>query len=134
MIAELQCVVLDCPDPVRLAEFYRSVLGGRVNEPDRRWALDENWATLHTDAGPVLAFQRVADHRPPQWPDPARPQQFHLDFGVPDLDAAQAEVVAAGAAVLDDGSGGGKADAKRPWRIYADPAGHPFCLVLHRVA
>ncbi|MEV7234734.1 VOC family protein [Streptomyces sp. NPDC051020] len=134
MIAELQCVVLDCPDPVRLAEFYRSVLGGRVNEPDRRWALDENWSTLHTDAGLVLAFQRVADHRPPQWPDPARPQQFHLDFGVPDLDAAQAEVVAAGAAVLDDGSGGGEADAERPWRIYADPAGHPFCLVLHRVA
>ncbi|MFG2558680.1 VOC family protein [Streptomyces sp. NPDC048496] len=141
MIAELQCVVLDCPDPVRLAEFYRSVLGGRLNEPDRRWALGENWTTLHTDAGLVLAFQRVADHRPPQWPDPARPQQFHLDFGVPDLDAAQAEVVAAGATVLDDGSEGGseggEADAERaerPWRIYADPAGHPFCLVLHRVA
>ncbi|MEU0832682.1 VOC family protein [Streptomyces sp. NPDC056231] len=134
MIAELQCVVLDCPDPVRLAEFYRSVLGGRVNEPDRRWTLGENWSTLHTDAGLVLAFQRVADHRPPQWPDPARPQQFHLDFGVPDLDAAQGEVVAAGATVLDDGSGGGEADAERPWRIYADPAGHPFCLVLHRVA
>ncbi|WP_406423100.1 VOC family protein [Streptomyces sp. NBC_00873] len=137
MIAELQCVVLDCPDPVRLAEFYRSVLGGRVNEPDRRWALGENWATLHTDTGLVLAFQQVADHRPPQWQDPARPQQFHLDFGVPDLDAAQAEVVAAGAGVLDDGSGGGEADAERaerPWRIYADPAGHPFCLVLHRMA
>nr|WTB34618.1 VOC family protein [Streptomyces sp. NBC_00830] len=140
MIAELQCVVLDCPDPVRLAEFYRSVVGGRVNEPDRRWGLGEDWATLHTDAGLVLAFQRAADHRPPQWPEPARPQQFHLDFGVPDLDAAQAEVVAAGATVLDDGStegaGGGEADAERaerPWRIYADPAGHPFCLVLHRV-
>ncbi|WP_030971672.1 VOC family protein [Streptomyces sp. NRRL S-1824] len=137
MIAELQCVVLDCPDPARLAEFYRSVVGGRVNEPDRRWGLDENWATLHTDTGLVLAFQRAADHRPPQWPDPARPQQFHLDFGVPDLDAAQAEVVAAGASVLDDGStdGAGEADperAQRPWRIYADPAGHPFCLVLHR--
>ncbi|MGW3658948.1 VOC family protein [Streptomyces sp. NPDC005151] len=141
MIAELQCVVLDCPDPVRLAEFYGSVLGGRVNEPDRRWTLGEDWATLHTDAGLVLAFQRVADHRPPRWPDPARPQQFHLDFGVPDLDAAQTEVVAAGATVLDDGStsgtGGGEADAERaerPWRIYADPAGHPFCLVLHRAA
>lgn len=126
MIAELQCVVLDCPDPARLAGFYHSLLGGRVNQADRRWALDENWATLHTAAGLVLAFQRVADHRPPRWPDPERPQQFHLDFGVPDLDAAGSEVVAAGAAVLDDGAG-----SARPWRIYADPAGHPFCLVKH---
>ncbi|MFJ6466746.1 VOC family protein [Streptomyces sp. NPDC091387] len=126
MIAELQCVVLDCPDPARLAGFYRSLVGGRVNQVDRRWALDENWATLHTPGGPVLAFQRVADHRPPRWPDPERPQQFHLDFGVPDLDAAESEVVAAGATVLDDGAG-----SDRPWRIYADPAGHPFCLVKH---
>ncbi|RPK40367.1 Glyoxalase-like domain protein [Streptomyces sp. ADI92-24] len=126
MIAELQCVVLDCPDPARLAGFYRSLLGGRVNQVDRRWALDESWATLHTAAGLVLAFQRVADHRPPRWPDPGRPQQFHLDFGVPDLDVAESEVVTVGATVLDDGAG-----SDRPWRIYADPAGHPFCLVKH---
>nr|WP_164764586.1 VOC family protein [Streptomyces lydicus] len=86
MIADLQCVVLDCPDPGQLAEFYRSLLGGAVNQQDRRWALGEDWATLHTPSGPVLAFQRAADYQPPQWPDPARPQQFHLDFGVPDLD------------------------------------------------
>ncbi|MFF2961759.1 VOC family protein [Streptomyces sp. NPDC057963] len=126
MIAELQCVVLDCSDPVRLAEFYRCLLGGEVNRPDGRWALGDGWATLHTPGGPVLAFQRVADHRPPRWPDPARPQQFHLDLGVPDLDAAQTRAVAAGARVLDDGAGTG-----RSWRICADPAGHPFCLVRH---
>ncbi|MER6115822.1 VOC family protein [Streptomyces sp. NPDC001743] len=126
MIAELQCVVLDCPDPSRLAEFYRSLLGGRVNKVDRRWAVGDDWATLHTPAGSVLAFHRVVDHRPPRWPDPERPQQFHLDFGVPDLDAAEREVVAAGATVLDDGAG-----TDRPWRVYADPAGHPFCLVKH---
>ncbi|MEV0575116.1 VOC family protein [Streptomyces sp. RTGN2] len=126
MIAELQCVVLDCPDPSRLAEFYRSLLGGDVNRADRRWALGDDWATLHTAAGTVLAFQRVAGHRPPRWPDPEHPQQFHLDFGVPDLAAAGREVLAAGATALDDGAG-----TDRPWRIYADPAGHPFCLVKH---
>ncbi|MCX5144031.1 VOC family protein [Streptomyces sp. NBC_00338] len=126
MIAELQCVVLDCPDPSRLAEFYRSLLGGDVNRADRRWALGDDWATLHTAAGPVLAFQRVAGHRPPRWPEPEHPQQFHLDFGVPDLAAAGREVLAAGATALDDGAG-----TDRPWRIYADPAGHPFCLVKH---
>lgn len=125
MIADLQCVVLDCPEPARLAEFYRLLLGGAVNQQDRRWAVGDNWATLHTPSGLVLAFQGVADHRPPRWPDPERPQQFHLDFGVPDLDAAQERVLAWGATVLDDGSEG------RGWRIYADPAGHPFCLLHH---
>ncbi|MEU9082013.1 VOC family protein [Streptomyces sp. NPDC048357] len=125
MIAELQCVVLDCPDPQALAEFYRALLGGNVNQPDRRWAVDADWATLHAPSGLVLAFQRAADHLPPHWPDPTRPQQFHLDFGVPDLDRAQEQVLAVGATLLDGDAGG------RGWRIFADPAGHPFCLVRH---
>lgn len=125
MIADLQCVVLDCSDPMELAEFYQSLLGGTVNQKDQRWALGDSWATLHTPTGLVLAFQRAADYRPPLWPDPARPQQFHLDFGVADLDGAQEQVLARGATVLDDGFDG------RSWRIFADPAGHPFCLVRH---
>ncbi|MBX9364693.1 VOC family protein [Streptomyces massasporeus] len=125
MIADLQCVVLDCPEPVELAAFYGSILGGIVNQPDRRWALSDDWATLHTPSGVVLAFQRAADHQPPLWPDPSRPQQFHLDFGVADLDRAEEQVLAHGATVLDAGADG------RSWRIYADPAGHPFCLVRH---
>ncbi|MFJ7295873.1 VOC family protein [Streptomyces collinus] len=125
MIVDLQCVVLDCPEPAELAAFYQSLLGGTVNQPDPRWALSDAWATLHTASGVVLAFQRAADYRPPRWPDPARPQQFHLDFAVADLDRAEKQVLAQGAAVLDAGTGG------RSWRIYADPAGHPFCLVRH---
>lgn len=122
MIAELQCVVLDCADVVELSRFYQALLGGVVNQPDPRWSLGDDWATLHTD-GLVLAFQRVEDHRPPRWQDPARPQQFHLDLGVEDLDRAQEDVIDLGAALLDGG------DGKRSWRIFADPAGHPFCLV-----
>ena len=125
MIAELQCVVLDCADPAELAAFYRGLLGGTVDRPDPRWSLDADWTTLHTPSGQVLAFQRVADHRPPTWPDSTRPQQFHLDFGVADLDRAHGEVVALGAALLDAGP------VERGWRVYADPAGHPFCLVRH---
>lgn len=116
----LQCVVLDCPDVQLLAEFYGALTGGRVNQPDRRWGLDDAWATLHLDSGLVLGFQRVADYRPPQWPDPDRPQQVHLDFAVADLDAAQHLVLDNGATLLDDSHG---------WRIFADPAGHPFCLL-----
>ncbi|MFE7959750.1 MULTISPECIES: VOC family protein [unclassified Streptomyces] len=123
MIAELQCVVLDCPDPAALAGFYQGLLGGTVDRPDARWAVSDDWHTLHTPQGAVLAFQRVADHRPPRWPDPEHPQQFHLDLAVSDLDRADEEVRAAGARLLDDSAGG--------WRVYADPAGHPFCLVRH---
>ncbi|MBT2401742.1 VOC family protein [Streptomyces sp. ISL-96] len=126
MIAELQCVVLDCADPLTLAHFYASLAGGEVNRPDRRWGVDDDWATLHTPNGLVLAFQRVPDHRPPRWPDPAHPQQFHMDFSVPDLLHAHAQMLELGASLLlDDGAGA------RSWRIYADPAGHPFCLVRH---
>ncbi|MGW6710654.1 VOC family protein [Streptomyces sp. NPDC054956] len=125
MIADLQCVVLDCPDPAELAAFYRAVLGGTVNQKDRRWATDDDWATLHTPSGLVLAFQRATDYRAPQWPDPSRPQQFHLDFGVADLDRAQEQVLERGATLLDGASDG------QGWRVYADPAGHPFCLVRH---
>ncbi|AWS46939.1 VOC family protein [Streptosporangium sp. 'caverna'] len=123
MIGNLQCVVLDCSDALELARFYRSLLGGTVNQPDPRWSLDDNWTTLHLETGMVLTFQGVDDHRPPQWPDPTRPQQFHLDVGVKDLDEAQRQVLALGATILDPG------DATRCWRVYADPAGHPFCLV-----
>ncbi|GHJ46254.1 glyoxalase [Catellatospora sp. TT07R-123] len=124
MIAELQCVVLDCPEPARLAAFYQAVLGGDVDRPDRRWSLDADWSTLHLPSGLVLCFQRVVAYQPPQWPDPTRPQQFHLDFGVPDLDRAEPDVLALGARLLDGTS-------NRGWRVYADPAGHPFCLVRH---
>ncbi|MGW6538534.1 VOC family protein [Streptomyces sp. NPDC055051] len=123
MIARLQCVVLDCPDARELAWFYRALLVGTVDRPDPRWSLDDDWSTLHTEDGLVPAFQRVADHRPPRWPDPGHPQQFHLDLGVEDLDEAQARAVAGGATVLDGG------DAHGGWRVLADPAGHPFCLV-----
>lgn len=123
MIGELQCVVLDCADVEVLSRFYAELLGGEVNRPDRRWAVGDGWATVHTERGLVLAFQRVADHRPPRWPDPERPAQFHLDVDVPDLEAAQARVLELGAELLDAG------EHARGWRVFADPAGHPFCLL-----
>jgi catechol 2,3-dioxygenase-like lactoylglutathione lyase family enzyme len=116
----LQCVVLDCPDAGELARFYQSLLGGEVNRRDRRWATGADFSTLHT-SGLVLGFQRVARYQPPQWPDPTHPQQVHLDVEVPDLDNADRLVMAIGATLL-------RADP-RGWRIYADPAGHTFCLL-----
>ncbi|WP_369147550.1 VOC family protein [Streptomyces sp. R44] len=121
MIGRLRCVVLDCPDARELAEFYRMLIGGEVESPDPRWAVGEGSAVLLGADGPVLAFQGVADHRPPVWGAPE--QQFLLDVRVDDLAAAHEAVVALGAVPLDGETG------EALWRVYADPAGHPFRLV-----
>ncbi|MFI9008537.1 VOC family protein [Actinosynnema sp. NPDC053489] len=120
MAGVLQCVVLDCPEPRALAAFYQRLLGGEVDRPDRRWSVDEDWSTLHA-GGVVLAFQRAVEYVPPEWPDPRKPQQFHLDIGVGDLGSAKAEALDAGGTLLDD--------SHEVWWVFADPAGHPFCLV-----
>ena len=124
VIASFECVVLDCPDVDKLAKFYQKLIGGVINQPDPRWSTGDGWATLHAGRGLVLAFQRAASYQPPSWPDPDRPQQFHLDFGVQDLNQAEHQVLALGATLLD------ASDGNRGWRVFADPAGHPFCLVL----
>jgi predicted enzyme related to lactoylglutathione lyase len=114
-VARLTAVVLDCPDPHKLAEFYGEITGWRVeyDEPE--------WVTLNTGTGLRICFQESPDHVPPVWPDPTGPQQAHLDFAVEDLDEAEERVLALGAVKPDFQPG-------ETWRVYADPAGHPFCL------
>jgi hypothetical protein len=70
--------------------------------------------------GPVTVFfQPVVGYHPPRWPDPAHPQQAHLDVHVENLDDARAWATDRGAVLLADQPGG---------PVLADPAGHPFCL------
>ncbi|HEY3503622.1 MAG TPA: VOC family protein [Actinocatenispora sp.] len=117
-IARLTTVVLDCPDPHALAAFYAELTGWPVTESD------DSWVDLADDgAGVRLAFQRASDFRAPSWPDPTRPQQFHLDLDVAadEVDAAEEKVLALGATKPETQPGGN-------WRVYLDPAGHPFCL------
>jgi predicted enzyme related to lactoylglutathione lyase len=124
MIRRLQAVALDCPDPVRLAEFYAELLGGQVVvDPE-----NPDWVEVRGFEGTPLAFQRAPDYRPPEWPGQQMPQQVHLDFDVDDIEADEKRVLELGATVLE------RTDQLRPeanWRVYADPAGHPFCLCLH---
>lgn len=119
MIGKLSAVVLDCPDPTALAGFYAELVGGTVK------AEDESWVELHREDGQRISFQLAPALRAPRWPDPERPQQFHLDVAVEraDLDAAQQRVLDLGATLLEGDNGG-----ERNWRVFADPAGHPFCL------
>ncbi|MEG8279469.1 VOC family protein [Streptomyces sp. AHA2] len=121
-VARFRSVVVDCPDPRELARFYAQVAGGTPEDGD------PDWVVLRVPDGPRLAFQRSSDHTPPEWPRADRnAQQFHLDFDAgstwEEMDAAEERVLALGARVLDK-----EDDEKKDFRVYADPAGHPFCL------
>lgn len=130
----LRQTVLDCADARVLAEFYRQLLGLRYRPGDEPPPAGEpdpaarDWLALRDPAGrPVLAFQADPRHAAPTWPDPAVPQQLHLEMTMPDragLDRQHERVLALGGRLLFDRS----ADAQEPLRVYADPAGHPFCM------
>jgi catechol 2,3-dioxygenase-like lactoylglutathione lyase family enzyme len=88
--------VIDCPDPRALAEFYCRVLGMKINEDS------DGWVVIGLETGlRQLAFQRVTEWVPPRWPDPAYPQQLHLDIRVSDADQAEQELLALGATVCE---------------------------------
>jgi catechol 2,3-dioxygenase-like lactoylglutathione lyase family enzyme len=116
MIGSWHATVLDCPDTEQLAAFYQNLLGMVRVEGD------SDWITIgDAPDRPALAFQRVENYTPPVWPGQEVPQQMHLDVRVADLDAAEAQVLAGGAVNAHAGTD--------TFRVYLDPAGHPFCLV-----
>lgn len=115
-IATFSAVALDCRDPRKVAEFYSAVLDVPIQPDD-----EPDWVQLEPIGGVQLAFQLAPDHIPPQWPDAEHPQQMHLDLDVADLDAAEAAVVALGARKHEHQPG-------KTFRVFLDPAGHPFCL------
>jgi catechol 2,3-dioxygenase-like lactoylglutathione lyase family enzyme len=112
MIGRMHHVVLDCADPAAVAAFYSELLGLPVTYRDDNWVV-----VAANDESSGLAFQRALGNRAPTWPDPSVPQQFHLDIMVEDVAAAGPRVLALGAAKLNGEN------------VFADPAGHPFCLV-----
>jgi len=83
MLGRLHHVVLDCPDPAALARFYSELLGQPVTYQSQDWVVV---AASDTTSG--LAFQLAPGHRRPTWPDPAIPQQIHLDIMVEDVASA----------------------------------------------
>ena len=116
MIGRLHHVVIDCPAPRELAAFYSELVGLPVTYDSDDWVV-----VSQDEVSSGIAFQLARDWVAPRWPDPAHPQQFHVDVMVDDIPAADRAVVALGATRLDAGA--------EEWRVYSDPAGHPFCLV-----
>jgi catechol 2,3-dioxygenase-like lactoylglutathione lyase family enzyme len=121
MIGKLRSVVVDTRDPLALATFWAGVLGGRVmTDEDEN---DDTWVVVTDPTGRRLAFQLAPEHEPPTFPDPRGSQQFHLDILVDDVEVAERAVLALGATRVADAPG------EDTFRVFRDPAGHPFCLV-----
>jgi Glyoxalase-like domain len=108
-------VMLDYPDAKAPSHFYTALLAKPVTyEAD-------GVAMIGEDGAQPVMFRQVAQYTAPRWPDPACPQQLHLDVTVQDVDAAERAVLDIGATRLDG--------AGPNWRVYADPARKPFCLI-----
>lgn len=112
----LFAVTIDAPDASGLARFYADLLGMKVTHDGDQGAL------ITGQDGRNLMFQQVKGYNAPRWPDPAFPQQAHLDIIVDDLDEGEARVLELGAASMRRGG--------EMFRVFTDPAGHPFCLTL----
>jgi predicted enzyme related to lactoylglutathione lyase len=116
-IARFPGLVIDCPDPAALANFYGAMLEWKVE-------VSSDWAEIRSDDGQCISFQQVEDYTPPAWPAQDLPQQMHLDVIVDDLDAAGAAVLGLGATKHEHQPG-------TTFRVFLDPAGHPFCLCVN---
>lgn len=116
-IARFSLVALDTRDTVGLAEFYSAITGWEIAPYD-----STSWIELAPDRGATIAFQEVEDHVAPVWPGSEHPQQAHIDFDVADLDEGER-------AVLEIGARKAEYQPGESFRVFLDPAGHPFCLV-----
>jgi catechol 2,3-dioxygenase-like lactoylglutathione lyase family enzyme len=112
-----QVVVFDTKDLAAESAFWAGLLGGTVFE-------EGDWHTVSVDGEPRFGFQLAPDHVRPEWPDGA-PQQVHVDFYVDGPDDGHDEVLALGGTLLKPAD---DRDAPEGFTVYADPAGHPFCL------
>jgi predicted enzyme related to lactoylglutathione lyase len=110
-------IVFDAANLEEESTFWSKLLGGTVEAED-------DWHSVYVEGKPVIGLQLAPDHVPPDWPD-GSPQQIHLDLYVEDVRAAHAEAMSIGAKLLQAAD---DLDSAHGFQVYADPAGHPFCL------
>jgi hypothetical protein len=115
-VIELIAFTIDCSDATRLARFYADLTGGEVTGD-----YPEYGAAQTTTLGVTLNFQGVKGYAAPAWPGQQHPQQYHLDFRVPDLEKATEHAIGLGATQA------GEQPNEELWRVMIDPDGHPFC-------
>jgi catechol 2,3-dioxygenase-like lactoylglutathione lyase family enzyme len=114
-----EVIVFDAADLQAESAFWAGILGGHVFE-------DEAWHSVIDAAGQWrIGVQLAPNHVPPDWPDGTPQQQVHLDLHVDDPRTAHEEAIALGARLLQPAS---DLDSDEGHQVYADPAGHPFCI------
>jgi catechol 2,3-dioxygenase-like lactoylglutathione lyase family enzyme len=113
-----QVVVFDSADIAAESAFWAGLLGGTVDAED-------DWHMVLVDGEPRVGVQLAPNHVPPDWPHGTPQQQIHLDLWVNDIKAAHDEVMSLGAKLLKPAA---EAESADNFQVYADPAGHPFCL------
>lgn len=113
-----QVIVFDAADLTTESRFWAGVLDGTVEA-------EEDWHMVIVNGEPRVGVQLAPNHVAPDWPDGTSEQQIHLDLWVDDFDAAHDHVMSLGARVLKLAA---NVDSSDNFQVYADPAGHPFCL------
>src|ERR687885_580822 len=116
-----QVVVFDAADLGAESRFWAGVLDGTV-------AAEDDWHMVMVDGEPRVGVQLAPDHVPPDWPNGDPKQQIHLDLWVQDFEAAHDRVMSLGAKVLKEAKKDELREEPDNFQVYADPAGHPFCL------
>lgn len=128
---KLDLIIIDCPDALELARFYSEVLGWPMEEgPNREWVNlvppGGGLSPENPNGSATLSFQRIDDYVAPTWPGGTHPQQFHLDLSTDGhIESCEPAVLAAGATLVEH-----QPSKDGHFKVYLDPAGHPFCLVL----
>lgn len=112
-----QVVVFDAADLSAESSFWAGLLGGTVDA-------EGEWHMVFVDGQPRVGVQLAPNHVPPEWPH-GNPQQIHLDLWVDDIEASHENVMSLGARLLKPAEA---TDEPDNFQVYADPAGHPFCL------
>ena len=123
-IAHYAYTALDCDNPIELADFYSKITGWPVEPLGDFPPEDVTWLELLDDKGfTKMAFQLIENYQKPTWPTGGLPQQAHMDFHAKDLDIAEKQLLEIGAVKAE------YQPKPHRFRIYLDPAGHPFCMV-----
>ena len=117
MQIQQQVVVFDAADLAAESSFWAGVLDGTVDAED-------DWHMVLVDGSARVGVQLAPNHVPPDWPNGTPEQQIHLDLWVDDFPSAHEHVTSLGAKVLKPV----EEDFGDNFQVYADPAGHPFCL------
>ena len=112
-------IVFDAADLDTESAFWAGIFGGNVVK-------DDDWHSVLDESGEWrIGVQLAPNHAPPEWPDGTQQQQVHLDLHVDDPRGAHDTAMSLGARLLQSAA---DLDANEGHQVYADPAGHPFCI------